>query len=82
MAISVKQANLSNSMNPFVTIQVASGSIPRFLSYECLAPNDKQFYSVTSIQSLAVKMPLVSAQAILPEVQRRWPLAQISHEVC
>ncbi|ENN2714268.1 hypothetical protein AB9N09_002344 [Vibrio cholerae] len=63
--------------NPFVTIQLTSGSISRYLAdYRCES-NGTQHFSVTSLQANAYKMPLAAAQVYLKQVQAHWPLAQI-----
>ncbi|EOX3453020.1 hypothetical protein ACPFUK_000142 [Vibrio cholerae] len=77
MAIKVKNQTLAQSMNPFVVIQLSSGFFPRFLQHKSSDSSGKHVFNITSDISLAHKMPLVTAQVYLKQVQVHWPLAQI-----
>ncbi|NAX42237.1 MULTISPECIES: hypothetical protein [unclassified Vibrio] len=76
MAISVKKAKLSNSMNPFVIIQLTSN---HFLSSNGSYGSNR--FAITPCRLNAVKLPLVTANSVLHQVKREFPLAQISYEV-
>lgn len=81
MANSAKKQTLSQCVNPFVTIQLTSGALPRFLAHSGFDSDGSQRFSVTSVSTDAHKMPLPTANAILPKIKRNWPLAQISYQV-
>ncbi|WP_333013387.1 hypothetical protein [Vibrio vulnificus] len=77
MAISVSKAKLSRSMNPFVIIQLTSN---HYLSSNCHFGANRPF-SITPCRSNAVKLPLVTANAVLQQLKGEFPLAQISYEL-
>ncbi|ENM5896547.1 hypothetical protein LV192_000718 [Vibrio mimicus] len=81
MAITAKKQTLSQSMNPFVTIQLTSGVHPRFLKLKSTEATGEHIFHVTSDKSAAHKMPLPTAKAFLRKIKRDWPLARISHHV-
>ncbi|ENM5770624.1 hypothetical protein V4V48_002307 [Vibrio mimicus] len=81
MAISAKKQTLSQSMNPFVTIQLTSGALPRFLKLKSTDASGEHIFHVTTDKSAAHKMPLPTANALLRKIKRDWPMAQISHHV-
>ncbi|EKF9813849.1 hypothetical protein ACX6FB_002552 [Vibrio cholerae] len=80
MAITAKKQSLTQSMNPFVIIQLTSGVLPRFLAHSGFDSDGSQRFSVTSVSSDAHKMPLPTAKAVLRKIKRDWPLAQISYQ--
>lgn len=75
MAISVNKAKL-NSMNPFVVIQLTSN---HYLSSNGSYGSNP--FAITPCRSNAVKLPLVTANSILHQLKREFPLAQISYEL-
>ncbi|ENM5925932.1 hypothetical protein ILY70_001918 [Vibrio mimicus] len=81
MAITVKKQTLPQSMNPFVTIQLTSGVLPRFLKFKGTDDSGQQIFYVTSDKSAAYSMPLPTAKAFLRKIKRDWPLARIAHHV-
>ncbi|MEW4477554.1 hypothetical protein [Vibrio cholerae] len=74
MAITAKKQSLTQSMNPFVTIQLTSGVLPRFLHDE----SGQHVFHVTSDKKRAHQMPLPTAKAVLHKLKRDWPLAKIA----
>lgn len=76
MAISVNKAKLSNSMNPFVVIQLTSN---HYLSSNGSYGSNP--FAITPCRSNAVRLPLVAANSILHQLKREFPLAQISYDL-
>lgn len=72
MAISIKKAKLSNSMNPFVIIQLTSN---HFLSSNGSFGSNR--FAITPCRLNAVKLPLVTASRILQQLKFEFPFAQI-----
>ncbi|OFI67290.1 hypothetical protein [Vibrio cholerae] len=77
MANSAKKQTLSQCVNPFVTIQLTSGALPRFLAHSGFDSDGSQRFTVTSVSTDAHKMPLPTAKAVLHKIKRDWPLSKI-----
>ncbi|WP_336943108.1 hypothetical protein [Vibrio cholerae] len=78
MAITAKKQSLAKSMNPFVTIQLTSGVLPRFLQFKSYDESGQHVFHVTSDKKRAHQMPLPTAKAVLHKLKRDWPLAKIA----
>ncbi|EGR0569102.1 hypothetical protein E8L98_08420 [Vibrio cholerae] len=80
MAITAKKQSLTQSMNPFVVIQLTSGVLPRFLQFKSYDESGQHVFHVTSDKKRAHQMPLPTAKAVLHKIKRDWPLAQIFYQ--
>ncbi|EGQ8411730.1 hypothetical protein GTP43_15635 [Vibrio cholerae] len=78
MSITAKKQSLAQSMNPFVTIQLTSGVLPRFLQFKSYDESGQHVFHVTSDKKRAHQMPLPTAKAVLNKLKRDWPLAKIA----